>query len=161
MRESNTTLKWKATDVNPALKKLNILIGDWEILGKHPLIANPITGRTNFSWFNGKSFLIMRTDFNQSGPPNSTAIIGSDDSAEKLSMLYFDERGISRIYEVKFNDNILEMRPDFPGFSQRYKGIIKDNGNTIEGAWELCEDDTNWKKDLEVSYSKIKLNIKQ
>ena len=156
MKKNNKTLNWKSTDKNPALKKLDILIGDWEITGKHRLIPKPIKGKIKFSWFNGKSFLIMRTDFNQSGPPNSTAIIGSDDKAEKLSMLYFDERGVSRIYDVVFNNNVLKMERNHPGFSQRFKGIVNDNGNTIEGAWELCEDDVNWKKDLEVIYTRIK-----
>jgi hypothetical protein len=151
MKKNNKQSNWKSTDKNPDLKKLEIFIGDWKISASHPFIHNPITGKVNFSWFNGESFLVMSTDFEQSGPPNSTAVIGSDDKAEKLSMLYFDERGVSRIYEVKINDNILEMRRDFPGFSQRYKGIIKDNGNTIESAWELCEDDINWKKDLEIT----------
>ena len=156
MKKNDKTLNWDSTDENPALKKLEILIGDWEITGAHRLIPNPITGKINFSWFNGKSFLIMSTDFNQSGPPNSTAIIGSDDKAEKLSMLYFDERGVSRIYEVKFDNNILKMERNFPGFSQRFTGILKNNENTIEGAWELCENDINWKKDLEIIYTRIK-----
>jgi hypothetical protein len=156
MKKNNKTLNRDSTGENPALKKLGILIGDWEITGKHRLIPNPIKGKINFSWFNGKYFLIMRIDFNQSGPPNSTAIIGSDDKAEKLSMLYFDERGVSRIYDVVFNNNVLKMERNHPGFSQRFKGIVNDNGNTIEGAWELCEDDINWKKDLEITYTRIK-----
>ena len=156
MKKNNKTLSWNSTNVNPALKNLNFLIGEWEISGKHRLIPNTIIGEVNFSWFNGESFLIMRTDFNQSGPPNSTAIIGSDDSAEKLSMLYFDERGVSRNYEVEFFDNILKMERNHPGFSQKFTGKVKDNGNTIEGIWELCEDDINWKKDLEITYTRIK-----
>jgi len=155
MKKDNKTLNWQSTDINAALKKLEILIGDWKISAKHRQIPNPITGKISFDWFNGKSFLIMRTDFNHSGPANSTAIIGSDDSAEKLSMLYFDERGVSRIYEVEFNENVLRMQRDYPGFSQRYKGTIKDDGNTIEGVWELCEDNVNWKKDMEIIYSRI------
>ena len=141
--------------LNPALKNLDVLLGEWSISGKHTLIPNPITGKINFSWFNGESFLIMRADFNQSGLPDSTAIIGSDDSAEKLSMLYFDERGVSRIYEIKFVDNVWEIWRNFPGFSQRYKGTIKDNGNTIEGVWELSKDGINWKKDVEITYTRI------
>ena len=156
MKKNNKILNWESTDINAALKNLHIFIGDWEISGKHRLIPNPITGKINFSWFNGESFLIMRTDFKQSGPPDSTAIIGSDDSAGKLSMLYFDERGVSRIYEVEFNDNILQILRNFPGFSQRFTGTIKDDSNSIEGVWELCEDDINWKKDLEVIYTRIK-----
>jgi len=156
MKKDNKTFNWDSTDENLALKKLDILIGDWGITGKHRLIPNPITGKINFSWFNGKSFLIMRTDFNQSEPPNSTAIIGSDDKSEKLSMLYFDERGVSRIYDVVFNNNVLKMERNHSDFSQRFRGIVNDNGNTIEGVWELCEDDVNWKKDLEIIYTRTK-----
>ena len=98
----------------------------------------------------------MRSDFNQSGPPNSTAVIGSDDSTEILSMLYFDERGVSRKYEVRINGNTLEMWRNFPGFSQRFTGHIKNKGNTITGLWELCKDGLNWNKDLEITYIKDK-----
>ena len=70
-------------------------------------------------------------------------------------MLYYDTRGVSRNFEVKFNDNVLEIERIFPGFSQRFKGIVKNNGNTIEGVWELCEDEVNWKSDLEITYTKI------
>jgi hypothetical protein len=149
-------LNWKSADINPALTELSILIGEWNISGSHRLITNPITGKVNFSWLSGKSFLVMKTDFEKSGPPNSTAIIGSDDSANKLFMLYFDERGVSRIYEIEFVDNTLKLQRNFPGFSQRFKGKIKDDGNIITGVWELCEDDINWKKDLEIIYTKIK-----
>ena len=156
----NKTSDKSSSKLNPALKNLEILLGEWSISGSHPLIPNPITGKVNFSWFNGKSFVIMRIDFNQSGPPNSSAVIGSDDSAEKLSMLYFDERGVSRIYEIKFIDNVWEIWRNFPGFSQRFKGTIKNNGNTIEGIWELSKDDINWNKDLEITYTRIKNNNK-
>jgi len=67
MKKNNKTLNRDSTGENPALKKLDILIGDWEITGKHRLIPNPINGKINFSWFNGESFLIMRADFNQPG----------------------------------------------------------------------------------------------
>lgn len=156
MKKNNKTLDWKPTDINEALNKLDILIGDWKISGSHPLISNPVTGKVNFSWFNGKSFLVLRTDFNQSGPPHSTAVIGSDNSANKLSMHYFDKRGVSRIYEMEFNDNAWKLFRNFPGFSQRFTGTIKDDGNTITGIWELSRNNFNWEKDLELTYTRIK-----
>jgi hypothetical protein len=147
-------LNWDSTDKNPALKNLNILIGNWEMSGRHRLIPNPIIGSVNFTWIDGESFLMMRTDFNHSGPPNSTAIIGSDDSAGILSMLYFDERGVSRIYEMEFGENIWKIRRNFPGFYQRFIGGVKDSGNTIEGVWELSKDDINWENDLQITYTR-------
>lgn len=145
----------RSESINPALKELGILIGEWEIFGRHRLIPDPITGRMSISWLNGESFLVMRMDFNHSGPPDSTGIIGSDDAAGKLSMLYYDERGVSRIYDVSFRENVLTMERIFPGFSQKYRGSIINDGSKIEGVWELRESDDIWKIDVEVTYTKI------
>jgi hypothetical protein len=38
----------------------------------------------------------MRTEIEEPGIPSGLAIIGSDDQTEALTMLYFDERSVSR-----------------------------------------------------------------
>ncbi len=148
MKKNNTVFK------NPELEKLNFLIGEWKVSGKHRLIPDPLNGKVNFKWIGGESFIQMETDFNQSGPPNSVAVIGSDDKAGTLSMLYHDVRGVSRIFEMKFSDNVWSLFRNFPGFSQRFTGTISNDGNNINGIWELSEDDINWIKDAEMIYNK-------
>jgi hypothetical protein len=70
-------------------------------------------------------------------------------------MLYFDERGVSRKYEVTLHDNILKMWRNAPGFSQRFTGTIIENGDTMIGKWELSRDDLSWEKDLELIYKRV------
>jgi len=40
-------------------------------------------------------------------------------------MLYFDERNVSRIYEMTFSNGIWKLWRNIPVFSQRFSGIIK------------------------------------
>jgi hypothetical protein len=66
-------------------------------------------------------------------------------------MEYFDSRGVSRTYQVSFEDGIWKMWRDHPGFSQRARGVFEDDGGTIRWLSELQEDGP-WKPDLEVTY---------
>jgi hypothetical protein len=48
----------------------------------------------------------MHSEIDEPGIPSGIAVFGSDDSTEELFMLYFDERGVSRKYEVTLHDNL-------------------------------------------------------
>lgn len=48
----------------------------------------------------------MRSEIDEPGIPRGLAIIGSDDSRDEYSILYFDEQGVSRKYEIMQNDNV-------------------------------------------------------
>jgi len=50
-------------------------------------------GATPFAWHQGGAFLIKRRQVDEPGFPNGVAIIGSDDTAGKFIMTYFDDRG--------------------------------------------------------------------
>lgn len=54
------------------------------------------------------------------GFPKGIAILGSDDTTQKYFMLYFDERKVSRKYDVSIQDNVLKWWRNAPKFSQRY-----------------------------------------
>jgi hypothetical protein len=56
------------------------------------------------------TFLIMRSEIEHPEFPTGTAIFGSNNVAGEFFMLYFDERGISRKYDVSFEDNVLKWR---------------------------------------------------
>jgi hypothetical protein len=145
----------KASIPNPALQPFSVLIGDWDTTGTHPLVPNTILhGHASFKWLENGAFLVMRSEINEPGFPSGIFILGSDDSAEEYFALYFDERGVSRKYDVSLRDNIWKMWRDAPGFSQRFTGTISESGNTIIGVWELSRDDTSWKKDLEITYQR-------
>jgi hypothetical protein len=81
--------------------------------------------------------------------------LGSDDAAAEYYMLTFDERGVSRKYEVTLHNNIWKWWRNAPGFFQRYQAVIGDGGNTIVGKGELSKDGLSWEPDLDVTYQRV------
>jgi hypothetical protein len=141
---------------NPALEPLQVLVGEWNTVGSHRLLPGTLHGHTSFEWLEGGAFLIAHTDVEEPGVPTGIFIFGSDDNADAYTVIYFDERGVSRKYESTLQDNIWKMWRDAPGFSQRFTGTITDDGDTIVGVWELSDDDSTWKRDLELTYTRVK-----
>src|SRR5687767_2238480 len=91
----------KAAVSNPKLDALKILIGEWKTEGTHPLVPGTIFhGRTSFEWIEGGAYLMMRSKMDEKEIPDGMAIFGSDDSTKEFYMLYFDERKVSRRYDV-------------------------------------------------------------
>ena len=146
----------EASIPNPALKPFRVLIGNWNTTGTHGLVPDTILhGRTSFEWLENGAFLMMRSEIDDPRFPSTIAIFGSDDSEEEYYMLTFDERGVSRKYEVNLHDNIWKWWRNAPGFFQRYEGIIVDGGNTIISKGELSKDGLSWEKDLELTYKRV------
>jgi len=146
----------EASIPNLALEPFRVLIGTWNTTGTHPGIPDTILhGRTSFEWLEGGAFLLMRSEIDEPGIPSAVAVFGSDDSTGEFFMLYFDERGVSRKYEVSLHDNIWKWWRNAPGFLQRYQGTIIDDGNTIIGKGELSKDGSAWEKDLDLTYKRV------
>jgi hypothetical protein len=104
---------------NPALAPLGFLIGEWRTTGTHPLVpGETLLGRASFAWHEGGAFLIMRSDVEHPQFPSGVAVIGSADVSGRFAMLYFDERGTSRICDVTVGDRTLTWRRDDPDFAQ-------------------------------------------
>ena len=142
---------------NPALNPLKLLIGEWKTVGTHPYVPDTIFhGHTYFEWIEGGAFLIMHSEIDEKEIPSGIAIFGSDDSTGEFFMLYFDERKVSRKYEVTAQDNILKWWRNAQDFSQRNTLTFADNGNTIIGEGELCKDGKTWEKDLSLTYTRVK-----
>src|SRR5262245_36208060 len=94
---------------NPALKPFAALVGEWQTTGSHPYVPGvTFHGRTSFAWHEGGAFLIMRSEIDEPDIPSGVAVFGSDDVAESYFMLYFDERGVSRKYNVTMTEHELK-----------------------------------------------------
>ena len=146
----------EASIPNPALQPFSVLIGSWATTGTHGLVPDTILhGRTSFEWLEGGAFLMMRSEIDDSRFPTGIAILASDDSEGGYYMLTFDERGVSRKYEMTLRDNLWKWWRNAPGFSQRYEGRIVDGGNTIVGKGELSKDGVTWEKDLDLTYTRV------
>jgi hypothetical protein len=96
------------------------------------------------------AFVIQRSEANHPDFPDSISVIGPVD--ERLAMYYFDSRGVHRVYEMSFDDEVLRIWRDAPSFSQRFEGRLTDDAYTLAGVWKLSRDDRTWDDDLEITY---------
>jgi hypothetical protein len=146
----------EASIPNPALAPLERVVGAWTTTGTHPMVPDTVFhGRTTFEWLEGGAFLIIRSEIDEPQIPTGLAIIGSDDKLGTLGMLYFDERGVSRRYEVAMHGDVLRWWRDAPGFSQRWVCTIAGDGRTMVGKGELSKDGSTWEGDLELTYTRV------
>ena len=145
----------EAAKPNPALEPLSVLVGTWDTVGTHPLVpGTTFHGRTTFDWLEGGAFLIMRSQIDEPGIPSGIAVFGSDDTTGECSMLYFDERGVSRRYEASLRDGEWQWWRSAPEFSQRFIGTIAADGRTIVGRGEMSRDGASWEPDLQLTYTR-------
>src|SRR5439155_1471157 len=80
------------------------------------------------------------------------AIIGFDADKATLLQHYFDSRGVARVYEMTFADNVwtLQRFAAAPDFSQRFTGTFNKAGDTISGMWEISRDGATWEHDYDL-----------
>jgi len=147
----------KALIPNPALKPFEVFIGEWKTTGSHPYLPDTVLhGRVSFEWLEGGAFLLLRSEIDEPRFPHGIEIFGSDDVEKKFFMLHFDERGISRKYDVTMEGNQLKWWRDDPNFSQRMTITIEDDGNKMISKGEMSRDGGAWEDDLELTYTRVK-----
>lgn len=140
---------------NPSLQALSALVGEWTTEATHPIYPSTVVhGRSTFEWLEGERFLIVRARSDHPDFPDSISIVGD---AGGLRMHYFDSRGVARIYEMTMDGRVWTFSrtaPDFSplNFKQRLTWRFSDDGQTIRGTSQICEDDKSWKDDLQITY---------
>ena len=135
------------------LALLDALTGSWAMEGSHPLLPGAvIRGEATFEWLDGDRFLICRTHYGHPEIPDAVTVTGVVD--DKLSMHYFDSRGVNRVYSVDMSPGTWRFSRDAPGFSQRFTGTFSHDGNTITGHGQLSRDGATWDDDLSLTYRK-------
>lgn len=145
----------EAAKPNPALAPLSALVGTWHTVGTHPLVpGKTFHGRTYFAWLEGGAFLVMRSQIDEPEIPSGIAILGSDDATGEWSMLYFDERGVSRRYATSFRDGEWRWWRDAPDISQRFVGSVSADRQSIVSHGELSRDGVHWEPDLALTYTR-------
>lgn len=145
----------KAQIPNPALAPLAFLIGEWRTTGTHPMVpGRQLPGRTSFAWHQGGAFLIMQSQVDAPDFPDGVAIFGSDDKAGAFTMLWFDQRGTSRRYEVETGDNSITWRRDDPELAQT--STITADGDTLVGKGRMSQQRGPWTDDLSQTFERVK-----
>ena len=107
------------TDRDPALEPFEALIGTWDTVATHPMVDAVVPGTVTYEWLEGGHFIVQRSHNDHELFPDAICVIGAPENGEGLVMEYFDSRGVRRTYETSFEDGVLRIWRDAPGFDQR------------------------------------------
>jgi hypothetical protein len=124
------------------LDHLKAWVGEWETEATHPMLPDTVApGRITVEWLEGEKFLLHHARNDHPDFPDSISVIGhTEEGADRLTMHYFDSRGVFRVYLLSAEKGELKIWRDHPGFRQCFSGRFSDDGNTFGGTCELNED---------------------
>jgi len=141
------------------------LVGTWTTEATHPAMPGVVVhGTVVIEWLEGERFLTHRARTDHPDFPDSLSVIGrlgqdradggapADADQTPLRMHYFDSRGVFRDYEASADQTSWRWWRNAPGFSQRFTGLLSEDGNTIDGRSQLCRDGAHWADDLQITY---------
>jgi hypothetical protein len=110
---------------NPALVDLEFLSGEWDMeLSNAPFLPSrddTAHAHVTFEWIEDGALLVMRQSEQSGNPPSARWAIGRDESGPDYKVLYSDDRGVSRVYEMSFSEGLWQLWRNTPGFSQRFE----------------------------------------
>ena len=150
---------------NASLLRLDVLVGAWEM--QMQLNGQVVArGSTTFEWMEGRHFMLQHADGGPASPEVPTgwienspfptvSVFGLDDTSGAFTMLYSDARGVARVYQMAFEDGVLRLRREAPGFNQRFTGRLSNDRSRIDAYWEFSEDGQSWQKDFDITYERV------
>ncbi len=120
---------------DPALKRLEPLVGTWDITGRTlDSEDDNISGRLTFEWLPGGFFLQQRIEMDFAGLEiKSMDLIGYDPSTQALSSLaYSNLASFALPYKWDLQDNVLRISMEG---AANFEGRFSEDGNTLSGGW--------------------------
>jgi hypothetical protein len=140
---------------NAALQELDGLIGEWKLSMADAWFLETKdvedAGSATISWLDD-AFVVLRGTL---GSDQSTWrwVIGRSDAREELVLLYHDERGVCRVFDMTFADGQWTLVREDPDFHQRFIATVEPD--RIVGRWEASEDfGTTWRKDFDLIFQR-------
>src|SRR5919198_4878959 len=125
---------------NKALAALEPLIGEWEYTMYHAWFLESmdtkVKGFTTIERLHD-SFVVIRSS-NADKKPEDIWVIGYSDPQKKYEMFYYDQRGVSRIFNMTFDGKKLFFWREDKDMHQRITLEITDSG--LHSVAEASED---------------------
>lgn len=142
---------------NPALADLQFLTGAWDVeLSEASFLTEPtarLAASVIFEWIEQDAAMVMR--MGDAGTPMATWIFGRDDAQSDYNVLYADDRGVSRVYNMSLSNGTWRMWRTTPEFSQRFEAQVNADQTQISGSWQKSFDGgITWEHDFKVRYSR-------
>ena len=128
---------------NPALKRLDVLVGTWNLTGRESGPDGEIHGRLIFEWMEGGFYLVQHVDIDYVGRKiKGVEYVGYDDSNDTLRSHFFSNTGpgpfggVALEYVWEIGEDNLTIWGGYVGSPASFKGRFSDDRNTGTGRWE-------------------------
>ena len=140
---------------NEALAQLEGLVGEWKLTMTNAWFLESLDikgeGSATIQWL-GEAFLEMRATLGQEHS-SWHWVIGRSDAREQFVLLYHDERGVLRFFDMTFGEGEWRLVRKDPDFHQRFIATV--TGDRIDGRWEASEDaGVTWRKDFDLIFER-------
>ncbi len=119
---------------DPALKRLEKLVGTWSIKGRTlDSQDDNISGRVTIEWLPGGFFLQQLGEMEFMGSKiHSLEIVGYDPSTKAFfSNVYSNMAGVPAPYEWDVQGNVVRHWTE----ESKYTGTLTEDGNILSGGW--------------------------
>ena len=141
---------------NKALAVLEPLIGEWEYTMYNSWFLESmdtkVKGFTTIKRLEDSFVVVRSTDADKK--PSDVWVIGYSDPQDKYEMFYYDQRGVSRIFNMTFDGKRLVFWREDEDMYQRITMDITATG--LHSVAEASEDKgKTWRKDLEMTHTRI------
>jgi hypothetical protein len=135
------------------MTELDVLVGTWTMEAR--FVGEPPRAETTFEWLGDGQFLIQRWLVDHPDAPDGIAIIGAGAEPGSYLQHYFDSRGVERVYEMTLAGREWTLARAGGDFSQRFVGTVSEDGDTIIGHWAIAEDGATWRRDFDLTYTRV------
>ena len=126
---------------NPALQRLDLLVGTWKLTGRTPdAQEDDISGWTTFEWMLGGLFLKASGEINFKGlKVESLEIIGYDPGSDTFpSSVYSTMSEAGYPYHWNVQGDIVTHWME----ASKYTGTFNEDGTVLSGGWRPIEGKT-------------------
>jgi Protein of unknown function (DUF1579) len=139
MEKENTTARTlQPLQPDPALNRLDVLVGRWDLIGRTLDTAEDnITGWVDFEWLPGGFFLEARGEIDFMGTKiQSLEILGYDPETHIFpSSVYSNMDGKVTQYYWDIQGNTVTHWTE----GSEYTGLLSEDGHTLSGGWRPQE----------------------
>jgi hypothetical protein len=131
--DDNTNVQ-QPPEPSPDLKKLDRLVGTWEVSGG-------AQGRVTFEWMEGGFFLIQHVDLEQHGQRiKGIEIVGHEwpfgsEPSEEIKSRFYSNTGDTLDYVYELEGDTLTKWGGEKGSPAYAKGTFGDDGDTLSSQW--------------------------
>ena len=134
MTDKENAQQMQTSTPDPALKRLEKLVGTWSIKGRTlDSQDDNISGWVTIEWLPGGFFLQQLGEMEFMGSKiHSLEIVGYDPSTKAFfSNVYSNMAGVPAPYEWDVQGNVVTHWTE----ESKYTGILSEDGNILSGGW--------------------------